>query len=236
RKQDPWDANNDGFSEIGKNQAGAFGLRGFLNIGSNNKLTLELHYINEERRGGDNFSLQPHESNICEMAKHNITGLALSWKHFSKDNKGYLNLYSSTQYTDRNSYYGAEKNPDAYGKTSDFILVNGLQYTRNHNLLFTPGTLTIGAEQNFNELKDAMPGYHRSIDQEVIIIGAFAQNEWKTEHMTILAGIRADKHNLLDNVIISPRLTFKYDFDNILQTRMSFGTGYRAPQAYDEDL
>ncbi len=236
RKQDPWDANNDGFSEIGKNQAGAFGLRSFLNIGSNNKLTLELHYINEERRGGDNFTLQPHESNICEMARHNITGLALSWKHFSKDNKGYFNLYSSTQYTDRNSYYGAEKNPDAYGRTSDFILVNGLQYTRNHNLLFAPGTLTVGAEHNFNELKDAMPGYNRSIDQEVNIIGAFAQNEWKTEHMTILAGVRADKHNLLDNIVISPRLTFKYDFDNILQTRMSFGTGYRAPQAYDEDL
>lgn len=45
-----------------------------------------------------------------------------------------------------------------------------------------------------------------------------------------------DKHNLLDKLIFSPRLALLYKFKTNTQFRLSYGTGFRAPQAFDTDL
>lgn len=235
RQQDPWDANGDGFSEIGRNRAGTLGFRSFYTASEYDKLILEMHYILEDRRGGNAFSLQPHESDITEMARHNITGGGLQWKHFAKDNQSYFNVYASAQYTDRNSYYGAGKDPNAYGHTTDLSLVGGVQWSSNLNLGL-PSYFTSGAEYQVNQLEDAMPGYNRLINQKINVAGFFLQNEWRYESWSFTAGARADKHNLLEAVIFSPRAILKYDAGKWMQARLNFGTGFRAPQAYDEDL
>lgn len=54
--------------------------------------------------------------------------------------------------------------------------------------------------------------------------------------MNILIGGRLDKHNKLKNAVFSPRLTFKYNFTPELSWRSSYAAGFRAPQAFDEDL
>lgn len=51
-----------------------------------------------------------------------------------------------------------------------------------------------------------------------------------------LAGFRLDDHNLIDNPIFSPRLNLLYKPSDKLQARITWSTGFRAPQAYDEDL
>lgn len=235
RQQDPWDANGDGFSEIGKTRGGTLGLRSFYTATDRDKLILEMHYISEDRRGGNAFDLQPHEADICESARHNITGGGLQWRHYSADNQSYFNVYASGQYTDRNSYYGAGKDPNAYGHTTDVNVVGGAQWTANLNLGL-PSYFTAGAEYQINHLKDGMPGYNRLIDQQVEIAGFFAQNEWRYSNWSFTAGARADKHNLLHEVVISPRAILKYDAGKWMQLRANFGTGFRAPQAFDEDL
>ena len=55
-------------------------------------------------------------------------------------------------------------------------------------------------------------------------------------HFTLLAGLRFDKHNLIKNPIVSPRVNLLYRPFSALQARMTWSTGFRAPQAYDEDL
>jgi outer membrane receptor for ferrienterochelin and colicins len=45
-----------------------------------------------------------------------------------------------------------------------------------------------------------------------------------------------DKHNLIDNLVFNPRLSLLYKYKTHTQFRLSYGTGFRAPQAFDTDL
>jgi outer membrane receptor for ferrienterochelin and colicins len=45
-----------------------------------------------------------------------------------------------------------------------------------------------------------------------------------------------DKHSLIRNPIFSPRVNIRYNPFRRLSFRISYSTGFRAPQAYDEDL
>ncbi len=51
-----------------------------------------------------------------------------------------------------------------------------------------------------------------------------------------MVGGRFDKHNLLSNMVFSPRINLKYNFTENLNWRGSYAAGFRAPQAFDEDL
>jgi outer membrane receptor for ferrienterochelin and colicins len=54
--------------------------------------------------------------------------------------------------------------------------------------------------------------------------------------INILVGFRLDKHNLISKPIFSPRVTLRYSPITELGLRASYSSGYRAPQAYNEDL
>lgn len=102
--------------------------------------------------------------------------------------------------------------------------------------IFMPADLTAGIEFNQDKLEDNMWGYHRTVDQKVNIGSAFFQNEWKNEHWGFLIGGRLDKHNLIDHVIFSPRANLRYNPTENINLRFSYSSGFRAPQAFDEDL
>jgi outer membrane receptor for ferrienterochelin and colicins len=103
-------------------------------------------------------------------------------------------------------------------------------------LLFMPAEFTVGSEYQYDDLIDVIKGYNRDFQQTTHTIGLFAQNEWKNKRMNIMVGGRLDKHNLLNKAVISPRITTKYNFTPNLNWRASYSAGFRAPQAFDEDL
>ncbi|MCF0160055.1 MAG: TonB-dependent receptor, partial [Bacteroidaceae bacterium] len=174
---------------------------------------------------------------ITEMTRHIINSGGVSYDAFWDEYKHKISLYASIQHIDRNSYYGALQNPNAYGKTKDLTYVGGAMYVGSFNrILFSPATFTAGLEYQDNSLHDIMTGYQRDMRQEVRIASAFLQNEWKFRRFTLLAGFRLDKHNLVEKVIFSPRLNLLYKPSESLQARLTWSTGFRAPQAYDEDL
>ena len=74
-----------------------------------------------------------------------------------------------------------------------------------------PSDLTAGLEYNRERLKDNMWGYDRHTDQTVNIYRAFLQNEWRNDRWGILIGGRLDKHNMVDNVIFSPRANLRFN-------------------------
>ncbi len=237
RQRSPFDYDKDGFTEIGKINVKNIGFRGYYNTGNYSKLTFEYHNLGEFRRGGNNLDLPPHQADITEQIEHNINTGGLKYDMFSGDGKHRLNLYSSAQRINRESYYGAQKNPNAYGSTRDISFVAGTQYTYTmERLLFMPSVLTAGAEYSFNELNDKMLGYNRTIDQSVNTKSAFFQNEWKNKKLSLLFGGRLDKHNLIKEPIISPRFNFRYTANEHVGLRASYSSGFRAPQAFDEDL
>ena len=237
RNRNPYDADHDGFSELGKLNMNTFGLRTYYRPSQFGRISLEYHTTNEFRRGGNKFDLQPHETDITEQTKHVINSGGLSYDLFWKEYKHKLSFYSSIQHTDRNSYYGAQQDANAYGKTTDLTWVAGGMYVGNfEKVLFSPATFTAGLEYQNNSLHDVMTGYHRDMKQDVRIASAFVQNEWKMNQFVFLAGFRLDNHNLIDHPIFSPRLNLLYKPSDKLQARITWSTGFRAPQAYDEDL
>ena len=235
--KDAWDANGDGFTELSKISGQTVGFRGYIKTGLYSKVTAEYHHLQEFRRGGDNLDLPPHEAMIAEQTKHGINTGGVKFEWFSKDNKHRLNTFASIQHIDRESYYGAGQDPDAYGKTIDLTWVGGAQYVyKMGKCLFMPSDLTAGLEYNEDYLRDNMWGYDRVTDQTVRIVSAYAQNEWKNDTWGILIGGRLDKHNLIDGLIFSPRANLRFNPSENMNLRASYSYGFRAPQAFDEDL
>ena len=236
-QKDAWDANGDGFTELSKIDGQTLGMRGYIKTGLYSKLTAEYHHLQETRRGGDHINLPPHEAMIAEQTKHGINTGGLKFDWFSKDQKHRMNVFASLQHINRESYYGAGMDPNAYGETDDLTWVGGAQYVyKAEKCLFMPSDLTVGVEYNEDYLKDNMWGYDRVTDQTVRIASAYAQNEWKNARWGILIGGRLDKHNLIDGVIFSPRANLRYNPTKDINLRASYSYGFRAPQAFDEDL
>lgn len=246
RNRKGYDHDGDGYTELPELNNQTFGLNSYLRLNPYSKLSLQYHDIHEFRRGGNRLEQAPHEANITEQVEHSIQGGGLTYDYFAPDEKNRLSAYFSFQTTSRKSYYGGigEGTDDdrdaagkAYGTTHDFTYVAGAQYVHNFSkLLFMPSDLTLGAEYNFDGLKDVILGYDRHFKQDVHIGSFFFQNEWKSKQWGFLVGGRLDKHNLVDNIIFSPRANLRYNPTDNLNFRLTYAGGFRAPQAFDEDL
>jgi outer membrane receptor for ferrienterochelin and colicins len=252
RDRDSYDENSDDFTEIVELKNTTLGFSAYHKTGDRSKLSLDLYKINEFRRGGNKLDYLPHEADIAEQTNHDILGSSLSFDLFTNQttfNK--LSLYVSAQKVDRESYYGAQQDENAYGVTNDLTTSIGGQYTMNiENLGFAPATLVIGIDDNTNFLEDTKLGVNGVpnnvvADQYVNTIGSFFQNEWDLGFGKIAFGIRYDNYSIKDldsenedinGNVVAPRLNLKFDITSQLHYRISYAKGYRAPQIFDEDL
>lgn len=232
-----FDYNKDGFTDVLKMESETIGFRGYYKTSAYSKLTAEYHHISEYRRGGDNIDMPPHMAEIAEDVRHKIDGGSLRFSYFSPDARHTFDIYTSAQAISRNSYYGTGKDPNAYGRTQDLTWVSGAQYSYSMlRCLFMPAQFTVGAEYSYNDLDDHSIGFDRSIMQTVRTAGVFVQNEWQSDKVNFVVGGRFDKHSMMENVIFSPRANLRYSPIEDIGLRVSYSSGYRAPQAFDEDL
>lgn len=246
RTRQGYDYDGDGYTELPELNNQTFGLNSYLRLSSYSKLSLQYHGIHEFRRGGNKLDQAPHEANIAEQAEHNIQGGGLTYNFYSPDEKNRLSAYFSFQTTARKSYYGGigegtdediETAENAYGTTHNFTYVAGTQYVHSFDkLLFMPSDLILGAEYSYDGIKDVILGYDRNFKQDVRIGSFFFQNEWKNKQWSFLLGGRLDKHNLVDHVIFSPRANLRFNPTENVNLRITYAGGFRAPQAFDEDL
>ena len=246
RYRQPYDYDGDGYTELPVLHNQTIGLNSFLKLNPYSKLGLQYHGIYEFRRGGNMLDRAPHEANIAEQIEHNIQGGGWNYDYFSPNRKNKVNAYFSFQTTARKSYYGGigEGTPEdmetaekAYGTTHDFTYIFGAQYVHSFDkLLFMPSDLTLGGEYNYDGLKDVIIGYDRYFKQKVRIGSFFFQNEWKNNQWSLLLGGRLDKHNMVKHVIFSPRANVRFNPTENINLRVSYAGGFRAPQAFDEDL
>lgn len=241
RERAGYDHDGDGFTELPELKNQTVGLRSYIKTGDYSKITVEYHHMQEFRRGGDRLDRPAHESLIAEQLQHSINTGGVKFDMFSPDERHRLGIYTSAQHIDRDSYYGGgedlEEKLKSYGNTTDMTWVAGTQYSYNFDrCLFMPATLTLGSEYNQDNLKDNMWGRERYIDQKVRTISAFLQNEWKNEKWSLLVGGRLDKHSMLDKPVFSPRANLRFNPTEDISLRASYSFGFRAPQAFDEDL
>jgi outer membrane receptor for ferrienterochelin and colicins len=264
RGRDAWDANGDSFSELTQLRTSGMGLDGFLEINDYQKLKLQSFVLREFRRGGNAFDRPPHQADVAEQLDHTVAGGGITWDWLSRNYKRKYSMYVSAQHTLRNSYYGGGGRvltssdtmllPDdllaihAYGRSTDLSYITGAQYVHE---LHRSMTFTAGAEWVQNSVQDQMPGYNRSILQTVSTIGSFAQMEWRpSNRLVVLMGGRLDQvslqgsYRLTDELqkqnrvlpVAVPRISARYKLSPDWQLRLGAAQGYRAPQAFDEDL
>ena len=232
RKQNGYERNGDGFTEIGRLSAESVGFNVFAKPTKNGELTGYLHRIHEDRRGGDSLSKPSHQAMISEAAESYRWGGNIKYAHtVSKD------LYLETGYSfalaDRQSYYGANQDPNAYGSTDNptSVVTGKLNYTLGSHLA------TVGFSHNTEKLKDMAPSYNRIVDDEYTDFGVFLQDQYTfRDRLTLVAGARVDRHSLLDDPVVSPRVSAMYKLNDELKLRGSVSTGFKAPQVFDEDL
>lgn len=237
RNREQYDRDGDGYSEYPLLGTTTAGFRSFFKTSDYSKLTAEYHHTTEQRRGGYGIdSLQPHESPLTEQLKHNIDAANLKWDYYTADNRHFVSVYSSFQHIHRDSYFGTDYNPNAYGQSRDITSVTGAQYRFSYPCGRMDGDLSAGVEYSYNWLNDKILGYNRNMLQQVHLYGGYVQNEWKNEAWSVLIGGRLEKHSMLQKPVFSPRANIRYTPIEQVILRLSYASGYRAPQAYEEDL
>ena len=258
RNKDAYDANGDGFTEIVELRNTTVGGKAFYRPNDRSRISVNLNAIREYRRGGDRLDLSPQFTDITEELDHNTFIGGADYELDSRDNSRKFQVYTSASYTNRDSYYGGLGGGrtqqdsilanNAFGTTRDLAWVNGVQFTKEFQ---NNDVLTAGAEYNFNSTEDQIPGYNRLIDQSVNTLGGYIQYEWKpSEAFSALLGTRLDNVTVdgnytigsisrrvdLSQTALSPRLTLSYQITDALRLRGGYARGFRAPQAFNEDL
>ncbi|PKP36549.1 MAG: TonB-dependent receptor, partial [Bacteroidetes bacterium HGW-Bacteroidetes-15] len=261
RNRNPFDANNDGFSELSSIENTSIGARAFHRFGHRSKLSADFFNIREDRRGGDRHDYPLHEAFIAEAVNHNITTGALTYDQFFRETD-LLSVFLSAQHVDRDSYYGANQSISDYGHTDDLTYTYGAQY----RIQLKGAGIIFGAENQSGRLYDkklGYPDYDNAVivdgaivdiphtantivaDQFQNITGVFTQVDYTYNRFKTTAGFRYDHYRIFDEQnpdnevtgnVISPRITLMYDFTDHMQARVSYANGYRAPQIFDEDL
>ena len=258
RNRDAYDANDDGFTEIVELRNTTVGGKAFYRPNDRSRISVNLNAIKEYRRGGDRLNLSPQFTDITEELDHNTFIGGADYELDSRDSSRKFQVYTSASYTNRDSYYGGLGGGrtqqdsilanNAFGTTRDLAWVNGVQFTKEFQ---NNDVLTAGAEYNFNSTEDQIPGYNRLIDQGVNSLGGYIQYEWKpSEAFSALLGTRLDNVTVdgnytigsisrrvdLSQTALSPRLTLSYQITDALRLRGGYARGFRAPQAFNEDL
>ncbi len=245
-----YDHNGDNFSELPMLQNTSFGLKSFFIPKYNHKIEFSLSNINEYRFGGEMNREEPvHLTDQSEERQHHVWMGGLDYQIDFKNEQTSFISYLAFQKTDRDHYTGIFpddsleivshiENPP-YGISNVSTLNTGIQL--NHELLNFISTgsnvLTFGSEVLFDEVYDVIPSYQYIIDQKTLNTGAFIQSDWSIlPNLSILSGVRMDKHNFVEKLVLSPRASLLYKWKKNTQLRVSYGSGFRAPQAFDTDL
>ena len=261
RNREWYDRNGDDYSELVKLNSAAGGLRAYHYFSEDDRLSAEGHWIREFRRGGEMVDALPEETAITEQLDHSIGGGALSYETAFNNKDTRMSAYASGQHTTRHSYYGGNGGDTSltelaktyYGETTDAIGVMGIQFSHIARE-FAGNDLVIvsGIEGAYNDVSDNLPGYGRQIDQTTTDLGAYVQGQYAPgSPLSVALGARLDVLNIdgtyqydgniaeptkRDFFVVNPRISIISRPTEIIQVRLGYATGFRGPQAFDEDF
>jgi outer membrane receptor for ferrienterochelin and colicins len=230
---DPVDLTADGFTDVSRRRFEAFGLRlGQELFGGAGRLRLDAGRVHEDRRGGDSLDLPESEAMTAESVDSTRDHAGASFWHRPSAQLDYR-LTASFVHTARDTYYGSGMDENAYGFSENPLWVLDGQVNRYARRRI----LSAGVQWTSDHLEDAQPAYERFTDDTYRNLGAYVQDDWAIARgVQLLYGVRADKHNALEDVVVSPRVALRLTPRPEWGLRASVARGFRAPQVFDEDL
>ena len=245
-----YDNNSDGFSELPLLRNASFGLNTFIIPKRNQKLEFSISNLNEYRFGGEmNSELEPHLTRQSEERVHHVWMGSADYQINFNNELTSLITYLAVQHTDRNHYTGIypddsieivshlENPPYGISKVNTLNVGSQLNHKLMNFMKTGDNVLTLGTELLMDDVYDEIASYNYIIDQNTLDLGVFLQSDWSIlPNLSLLSGIRMDEHNLVDHLVLSPRISLLYKCKKNTQFRLSYGSGFRAPQAFDTDL
>jgi outer membrane receptor for ferrienterochelin and colicins len=249
RDRDFYDHNDDNFSELPLLNTIAFGTNLFFLPEENQKLELSLSHMNEYRIGGEMRRDTPaYLAQQSEERTHHVWMASADYQVNFNNQKTTFISYAAWQNTNRKHYTGITPDDSLeyqnhistppYG--TSLVQTFNLGVQMNHklsNFLKGENILTLGTEYIYDDVIDQIPAFAYIIDQTTRNFGSFFQSDWKiNSQINLLAGFRLDDHSLISNVQLNPRASLLYKMKDNIQFRANYGTGFRAPQAFDADM
>jgi outer membrane receptor for ferrienterochelin and colicins len=230
---DAIDVDGDGFSDQSRRDMEAYGARVYRDVlGERGQLILDFAKVSESRRGGDNLDAPVTETRITEAVDTERTTFAATWSHRLSDRFWYR-ATASHALTERDTYYGAGGDPNAFGVTHNPLTVLDAQA----NLVRGSHLLTAGLQYERDALEDSQPAYGRRLEETYSNVGLFFQDEYSIGNTwSLVGGARADRHSELESAVVSPRFAVRYKPARSVNVRFSWATGFLAPEVFNEDL
>lgn len=246
RSRDEIDINNDHFSDVGRLRSESIGGNLFAGNQETGLLTVSAHYIHEKRRGGDQIDVPAHLVDVAEGTETWRYGGSVRWDGRFSESVDY-SLNTSGAYTERDSFYGGLGGEDP--SSPDYDPASG--YGESENPVFSVQTrsniqfgnsqlVSFGVQGSREKLEDrSFTLGSRTINEIYTDIGAFVQDDitvGSDDQYEFLLGARVDNHSAIEDIIISPRASLKWEVANAITLRGGVTTGFNAPQVFDEDL
>jgi len=243
-----YDYNGDNYSELPAIKGNAFGASFFVLPSVNQKLEINMSSLYEYRYGGEMVLGAPHFSMQAEERIHNVLLGNMDYEFNFNEGASSFVAYLAAQQTERDHYTGVRPDIDTdedqshlsnppYGFSLNTTKQAGLQLSHKVDKWLGVNLVTVGSEYVLDDVMDKILAYGYLVDRKVANLGVFVQSDWNlNERFNILSGARFDKHSMLDNTVFSPRFSLLYNARKNMQFRMSYSTGFRAPQAFDADL
>lgn len=217
------DHNNDGFrDEPDIRQYNLFNRWDYMT----ETLTLRagVHYLDEQRIGGQ-FNYQRNDPDTwtdgfgIKINTRRLEGFTKTGIVFPKDRSMSIGWINNVAWHEQNSFFGRK-------------LYNGTQKSYYSSLLymwnpsFSKHTFEAGLSYKYDLYDEKLDTI--SLGRKESVPGLFAQYTYTdSAKITVIAGIRADFHNLY-GTLVTPRIHLKYNIRPAITLRASAGKGFRA--------
>ncbi|MDO5607047.1 MAG: TonB-dependent receptor [Capnocytophaga sp.] len=240
RNRNPYDADEDGFSEITRLRNRNFGFKLFNEFSSRKKIEAEAMFGVERRRGGNLFHLPEHQADIAESIQSDVAGTNVNYEYFSPSQQQKISIYGAYQANRSDNYYGTRQDTEGYGLTTENIFLAGSQHTVFFNE--SGWQLTSGIEWKREQLSEnRLRENVLEISQLASSLGIFTQADWRlSQRLKMLAGVRLERigseHWQRAVTAVNPRAGLLWNVTDGWSVRASYARGFRAPLFYSEDV
>ena len=223
------DINNDGFSDVGRQEAAFFHPTFFFYPNEKNTVSLSINSFYEDRKGGDMDILSGYYSNFHQFFIQNQTfrnTLSLVWESkISSSNKFSFKATTSNFKRDISSnVFGMKAKQLSYYTEASY-----LKKLDKHDIV-------AGLNFNGENLKKGLPDSTLIKNFQYFTLGFFLQDDWRIHSkLTIEPGLRSDFHNQYGTFIL-PRISLLYKINQEFTMRLGGGLGYKIPTVFESEV
>ncbi|MEM6799769.1 MAG: TonB-dependent receptor [Bacteroidota bacterium] len=227
-RQEPYDPNEDGFSDIPKVRSFGMSPRFFWYPDENTTLWVGVNATLEDRIGGDLLVIDGQSDQDHIFSEQNLSQRISTQVAFDKtfSNSSVLQLRNSIGYFDREISI-----PDYQFKGEQVASFSEISYKTETEL----SQWIFGANLVTDRFEESPLNTTSLRDYQNTTFGGFVQNTWDPSGSFALeSGLRTD-YNMDYGAFVLPRVSMLFKMNSKLSGRLGGGMGYKLPTIFTEE-